>query len=225
MKQELYDYIKLARSESVADSEIGDLLVAAGWPEAEARSALLAKPFLPAAPSPHTSAPMGSLPSPMKPGQPIAVVSNWTTRGLEYVIMFIALGVAATSLGWILHNFVDSALGQSGTVYEAGVSFASAALLVTLPVFLVLFLRLKKAELKDSTIRQDASRRRMTQLTLLITFLVGLGHIVSYIYSLLNSADAEVRPAGNLIHMIITVAIAGGIFFYYWRDEHRHEEQ
>ena len=165
------------------------------------------------------------MPSLMKPGQPIAVVSNWTTRGLEYVIMFIALGVAATSLGWIMHNFVDSALGQSGTLYEAGVSFASAALLVTLPVFLVLFLRLKRAELKDSSIRQDTSRRRMTQLTLLVTFLIGLGHIVSYIYSLLNSAAADVSPAGNLIHMIITVAIAGGIFFYYWRDEHRHEEQ
>jgi Domain of unknown function (DUF5671) len=225
MHRDLYDYIKLARSEHATDEQIQGLLTTAGWSEAQVSEAMTARPFLPAAPIPGGKTTNAAGLAGSGSAQPIAVVSNWTTRGLEYMIMFIALGVAATSLGWVLHNFVDSGLGLTGTMFEEGVSFASASLVVTLPIFAVLFLRLKKGELRDPSLRQDSSRKRMTQLTLLITFLIGLTHIVGYIYSLLNPSTANISPLGSLAHMLITVLIAGGIFTYYWMDEHRREAE
>ena len=63
---------------------------------------------------------------------------------------------------------------------------------------------------------------KQSRFALLVAVLLGIGHIVSYIYSLMNASDANVTPVGNLLHLVITLGIAGGIFVYYWRDEHRH---
>ena len=39
-------------------------------------------------------------------------------------------------------------------------------------------------------------------------------------YNLLGS-PAATGIGGNIVHLIITLAIAGSIFGYYWYDEHR----
>lgn len=164
---------------------------------------------------------------------PVAVVQNFSTRGLEYVIMFISLWVSASSIGFLAHQALSNAFGVNSDSYSfLGFDQMSiAALVVALPIFTILFLRLKKAERNDPTVKNDPSRKRAVQLTLIITFLIGLGNVIGYVYSLItppvtNTYDAALVGSGqsgiiNLGHTAITLIIAGGIFAYYWHDEHK----
>lgn len=160
------------------------------------------------------------------------VVQSFSTRGLEYIIMFIAMGVAALALGSLLHSTVNTLLGSTASygTSDGVVSLATAALIVALPIFGFLFLRLKRAEQTEPELRHDPSRKRAIQLTLVITFLIGLGNIIYFLYNLMSGSirdnynlvgsPAASGVLGNFIHLLITLAIAGGIFAYYWYDEH-----
>jgi hypothetical protein len=226
MNQQLLQYITFARDRKVSDVDIRANLVAAGWDGGQVDRALGAgdDAMLMPPPPPGVTMPAGSSPA---AAAPIAVIQQRTTRGLEYTIMFLSLGVTAIALGIVLHNLVDSLFGFQ-SAFDGVVSYASSALLVGLPIFALLFIRLKRAELREPQIRQDASRRHSVQLTLIIAFLWGLLRIVTYIYSLINGASATSydgsnisSSAGNFLHLLVTLAIAGGIFVYYWLDEHR----
>jgi hypothetical protein len=222
----LRKYIEDARAKDHADERIKQDLLTAGWDEAMVEAGLKGG-----------TDDVDLVPPPPPPGAgsraPQAVVQNFSTRGLEYIIMFIALAVSALALGSLLHSNVNNLLGNGdGSFASNTVSFASAALVVALPVLAVLFLRLKKAETADPALRHDASRKRAIQLTLVVTFLIGLGNIIFFVYSLMTGGgdqyDTNVLgspAAGNLlgdfIHLLITLTIAGGIFAYYWLDEHR----
>ncbi|HWZ65990.1 MAG TPA: DUF5671 domain-containing protein [Patescibacteria group bacterium] len=215
MNQDLIDYIKQARAHNNDNETIKGSLITAGWEEKIVDSALKANldlivpPPPPHQPLQHTS----------ENAKPIAVVQNMSTRGIEYVIMFIALGASAISLGFLLHNMVDRSILNVNNFDDSFISVSSAALLVSLPIFALLFLRLKRAELKDAALYHDPSRRKAIQLTLIITFLIGLYVVISYVYSLLNSINGT-NAVANLIHSFITLVISGGIFTYYWRDIH-----
>jgi len=221
----LFDYVAKARDKGLSDPVIKSNMVLAGWDADLADAVLTADLSLPAPVAPKT--PSNRLGG-GSPNEPIAVVSNFTTRGLEYIIMFIALAVTAVSLGLVLHNLVDNLMNVANSSYEGVVSYSTSALVVGLPIFLILFLRLKKAELTDSSLFHDPSRKRAVQLTLIVAFIVGIWKVISYIYTLLNAGNNSVSDygtnptlTGNLVHTVITLAIAGGIFAYYWRDSHK----
>jgi len=219
----LADYITAARKKGHDDAQIKADLVAAGWEAKQVSAALKNEDDLPVPPPP----PHGASEAPRP------VVQNFSTRGLEYIIMFIALAVSAIALGAILHSSVNSLFGSGQSVLSSGgsVPFAASALVVGFPVLAYLFLRLKKAEFEDDSLRHDASRKRAVQLTLVVTFLVGLGNVIYFVYSLMAGTESDPynsfgSPAansllGNFVHLVITLAIAGGIFMYYWRDEHQ----
>ncbi|HEY2003512.1 MAG TPA: DUF5671 domain-containing protein [Candidatus Saccharimonadia bacterium] len=214
----------------MSDEDIRSNLVSAGWLAQKVDEALKGGDkalLVPPPPPPSAGSPVAG-----STQQPIAVVSQRTTRGLEYVIMFLALGVTAISLGEVLHSIVDESFGNTSS-FEGLVSYATSALIVALPIFAILFLRLKKAEQGDANLRRDSSRRHAVQLTLIVAFLWGLFRLVTYIYSLLNGGlsnsigggGGTVSPVANFLHALITVAIAGGIFAYYWTDEHHKGQE
>ena len=223
--QALADYIAAARKKDHPDDQIKHDLVAAGWDSKMVAAGLKGEDDLPVPPPPP--------PHGHGAETPRAVVQNFSTRGLEYIIMFIALAVSAIALGSILHSSINALFGSSQAVLGSGgsVPFAASALVVGFPVLAYLFLRLKKAELEDESLRNDASRKRAVQLTLVVTFLVGLGNVIYFVYSLMAGGDSDPynsfgSPAansllGNFVHLVVTLAIAGGIFMYYWRDEHK----
>jgi hypothetical protein len=237
MNHQLLQYIEFARKHKMEDGDIRANLVSAGWDgeqvdaalEADGKALLMPPP--PPAPAGSSALVGGVIATPSgTPATPIAVVQQRTTKGLEYTIMFVALGASAISLGALLHNTVDSSFGGQGSTDL--VSFAASALIVALPIFIVLFLRLKKAELVTPAIRSDASRRHAVQFTLIVSFVWGLFRLITYIYSLLNSGSGSSTflgsdnssPIANLLHTLITLAIAGAIFAYYWLDEHRKDQ-
>ncbi|HSX48587.1 MAG TPA: DUF5671 domain-containing protein, partial [Candidatus Nanoarchaeia archaeon] len=155
MNQGLANYIDKARQTGASDQDILEMLVEAGWAKPVAQAALKGESLLPPPPPP----PSNATASP-GPAAPVAVVTSLSTRGFEYWIMFLSMGILAGSLGWVLHSLTDGVFSGGGSFYEAGVSVASAALLVALPVFAFMFLRLKKAELSEVALHNDASRRR-----------------------------------------------------------------
>jgi Domain of unknown function (DUF5671) len=220
--QALADYIAAARKKGHADDQIQVDLTGAGWDKRLVAAALKPAADLPVpAPAPGESA-----------EAPRPVVQTRSTRGLEYIIMFIALAVSGVALGSILHSSVNSLFGSNDSILSSGgvVPFAASALVVGFPILAYLFLRLMKAELADPALRHDPSRKRAIQLTLVVTFLVGLGNVIFFVYSLMagnptdnyNSFGSSAANSllGNFVHLVITLAIAGGIFYYYWRDEH-----
>jgi len=223
-------YIAAARKKGHADDQIKRDLTDAGWNPGQVAAALSPAEDLPV-PPPPPGPDAGSRSDP-----PRAVVQTFSTRGLEYIIMFIALGVAAVALGSILHSSVNSLFGSSDSMLGSGgsVPFAASALVVAFPILAYLFLRLQRAELTDPALRRDVSRKRAIQLTLVVTFLVGLGNVIYFVYSLMSGpssdpynynsfgSSAANSVLGNFVHLVITLAIAGGIFLYYWRDEHQN---
>ncbi len=227
MNHQLLQYVTFARSRKVSDEDIRANLVAAGWDGSQVDRALQAGDEAQLLPPPPP-APAGSLAG-QAGGGPVAVIQQRTTRGLEYIIMFLALAVTAISLGVLLHSFVDASFGAADSD-NSWSSYASAALIVALPIFSFLFLRLKRAELAQPGLRLDPSRRHAVQLTLIVTFLWGLLRLVTYTYSLLNTGvDASLgsnvtSPLANFMHLVVTVGIAGGIFAYYWLDEHKKDK-
>lgn len=233
MSQDLMTYIKTKRDGGVKDDQIRSNLIASGWPAEQVEAGLKADLLgdVPPPPPPMHQSTVAPAPT----GQPIAVMNVATTRGIEYTIMFVGLWISATAVGFLLHSSVDGLTGKQGT-FDGVAPFAGAALLVALPIFSFLFLRLKKAELTEPAMRNDPSRKKAIQTTLLITFLIGIGKIIGYVFSLLNgggegyglfgggsSTDVAVSPIFDLLHTAITLGIAGGIFAYYWRDIHKKD--
>jgi len=226
MNQEIADYVKKARDGGASDEEIRKNLVLFKWPTESVDAVLKANLDLPVPPSPShvTSASAGS-------PAPIPVVRNMTTRGLEYFIMFIALWITATSFAWLVHNLVNQAFSSGSQSYPDNLtSLATPALLVAVPIYSWLFLRLKKAEQNEPSLRTDPSRRHAIQLTLVVTFIIGIADVIAYLYSLLSGIGASSLVGStssngfaDFLHMLVTLAVAGGIFVYYWRDIHQKD--
>ncbi len=220
MNAGLRQYIEDARSKGHPDDRIRRDLLAAGWGSAAVDDGLASDGDLAVPPPPPGAA--ADKPAAGHPDHLVKVVPFRSTAGLEYLIMFISLWAVAMSLAAVLHSLVDGLLNASGSFYDTIATFSQAALLVSLPVFAFLFLRLKKTELAKPEIRRDTNRKNAVQLTLLVTFIIGLGKTIFYIYSLLNSGNGQNGSVlGNLLHTIITVGISGAIFVYYWVDDHR----
>lgn len=215
MNDALADYIAKAKGKGHDDARIRADLVAGGWDQAAVDAALGGGDNLvvPAPPAASPTAPAGQL---------MKVVPYRSTAGLEYLIMFLSLWIFSLALAGVLHDAVDTLSSSTDSFYQNTVSFAMAALVVSLPIFAYLFLRLKKQELANPDIRRDINRKNAVQLTLLVTFLIGVGRTIFYIYQLLNSNSGNNGSLlDNLGHTIVTVGIAGTIFVYYWKDDHK----
>ena len=102
-------------------------------------------------------------------------------------------------------------------------SYPIAGLVIGLAVFSLMFLRLKKAELNNPLLKTDASKRRSTQFTQIVAFLVSFFTLIGFVSVIINKLGNNFN--GSLFKIFLDVlvieVIAGGILCYYWRDEHR----
>lgn len=95
-------------------------------------------------------------------------------------------------------------------------------LLVTVPVFAFLFLRLKKLEMRMPHLRLDASKRRTTQFIQIVSFVATISGLIGFVYAafaeMAGQSGASVGKA--FMDMLCVVIVAGGILAYYWREDH-----
>ena len=226
---QLTEFVDKARTKGWNDDRIRHELTVAGWDQAAVNDALNA--LVVPKPGDEVLVPISQPKTTTKGEHPIAVVHNLSVLGFEYSIMFISMIGSAFSLAALLLTYLSD-LFSSGSTYDDGsgsTAFFVTLMIVVFPIFVGLFIRLKKAELNNPSIRLDPSRRRWIQFTQLIAFLFGIGFIVSFIYRLLvpsyGSYDTNPHLGEQLLRTVIVLGIAGSIFLYYWFDEHRTEQK
>lgn len=202
----LLDFIESARNKGVGDSAIKTTLLQHGWKEQDIEQAMSAKGF--------------SLPVP----PPVQHFGMWI--GFLYIILFISLYVCASSFAGILDYAVDAnipdALDRSETIYtiigQYLMQYYLASLIVGFPIFAGLFIFLKKQTLKNPAIKGIRSRKILVYITLIGTFLIILGHLISTVYGFLGGIITT-RTIG---HLGVTLLVAGSIFIYFlveiWGD-------
>lgn len=197
LNSELEKYIKLARSQNVPENQIKDTLIKSGWAETDINEALF--------PQSATT----NLPPP-----PVPHFGMWVT--FKYIILFISLYITATSLGGILHNFVDQIIPDVITRYD-DYDFSSpsltgymAAIAVSFPIFVWLFISLSNEAFKRPAIKNIRARKLLIYFTLVVTFLFMIGHLIATIYSFLEGTLA----ARTIGHLVVTLVVAGSIFLY-----------
>lgn len=150
---------------------------------------------------------------------PVPVVKVYSVRGVEYGMMSITLWALATTLVWLLLNMINGSKTFDYLVVPTSV------LVVCLPVFAWLFIRLKKAELANPSLKVEASKRRWSQLTQFLAFIVVLVNLIVLVYILLARFGTDKKFSESLVKELLSSAVvlivAGGILAYYWFEEHR----
>lgn len=177
-----------------------------------ARSAFQAEPAVP-----KPSYPMSNLATSHNSDEPVPVVRVLSIRGVEYAMMTIALWFSAASLAWVLLNLLSGSSNFDFLVVPISVLISS------LPFFTLLFIRLKKAEIANPALRFEPSKRRLSQLTQVLAFIVCLINISVFAYNVMQKINGSgTTSIGKaIINLLVVLAIAGGILVYYWFDEHR----
>jgi hypothetical protein len=145
-----------------------------------------AQPFVPqpsfVAPSPHVSEPTSAAsvaPLSASDGvKPVPVVRVLSPFGVEYVFLTLTLFAAAIGLTSALLALVN------GKTDFSALAFPTALLVVSVPVFGVIFLHLKKLELSRPELKLDASKRRSTQVTQIVSFIVSLLTLVGLVFAI-----------------------------------------
>ena len=148
--------------------------------------------------------------------RPLATVRVLSPRGLEYLLMHIALWFGALGLIALLVALIGGQFNLSS------IGIHLAVVLGSFPVFALLFLRLKSAEISNPTLKSDSSRRRLNQITATVSFVMSLSSIIGLIFSLLQVAAGNDFPVGRSLAQIGVVCLVSlGMLVYFWRDETR----
>jgi hypothetical protein len=149
--------------------------------------------------------------------KPVAVVQALSVRGVEYTMMTLCLWFAAASFIWLLLSLLNG--GGSYTT----LTFPVSVLIVSVPVFGFLFLRLRRDELANPELRLDPSKRRLSQFTQIFAFAACFFNVIGLIYEIMQKLGGHFSGSlGKIfIDVLIVFVVAGGVLAYYWIDEHR----
>lgn len=204
---ELITYIQTARSKQIPDEQIRMQLTQAGWPENLVQQAF--------------GEPTPDVPLPPKPPAHISHPASYNMwDAFEHILLFISLYVLATSIVLTLNLFIDKwypAITDSYNYYsnsDLQVTFLHgfmAALIVSFPLFAFFFIHITKKTLQTPSLRGLHARKTLIYITLVGTFLILLGQIISIVYGFL-SGNVTIN---FLLHLVAIIAVAGTIFGYY----------
>lgn len=182
-------------------------------PEAQPSPAVASPQYAPQPPAP-VSQPQALTSDGVRPVPVVRVLSPF---GIEYVFMTICLFVGAIALITALITLVN------GKTDFSVLAFPAATLLVSVPVFGFFFLRLKKLELAHPGLQLDPSKRRSTQFTQIVAFLTVLFTFIGFIFDIFMKLGGQGGPSVGkaALDALCLLLVAGGILYYYWRDEHK----
>ncbi len=144
-----------------------------------------------------------------------------------YLVLFLTLYISSISLGTILFQFVNrwfpDALEYS-YIYESTTAIirsATAALIITFPVFFWMSRMLRQAIAKDPEKRSSKVRKWLTYVTLFVAAGVIIGDLITLVTYLL-SGEITTR---FLLKVLIVLLIAGSTFGYYLWDLRGEEKE
>ncbi len=204
---QLQKFIESRREKGDSDKKISELLVSKGWSKKEIDMGFAVRSDdeieVPIPPQTH--------------------FGMWVA--FLYVILFISLYVCATAFAGILHFAVDEKISDSLDKVNYGNYFGQylmqgylACLIVGFPIFAGLFLFLKNQMRKTPLVKNLKSRKILVYLTLIGTFILLVGHLITTVYGFLGGSVTT----RSIAHLGITFFVAGSIFVYFlidvWND-------
>jgi hypothetical protein len=136
-----------------------------------------------------------------------------------YLLMFGTLYSSAFYLGDLLFGFINLAYpddlnyGERTPYVESGIRWATAALIVSFPVFLFTAWKTGKEVAADPTRRNSAIRKWLTYMTLLVAAAALVGDGITLVYNLL-SGDITTRFVLKVL--IVAVIACAGFGYYTW---------
>ena len=199
----LRTYVSELKAKNISDDAIKSQLVSSGWSTQDIEKAFSKEPDL-----------ASTLPPP-----PVPHFSMWIT--FEYLILFLAMYASFTSLGGILHYAVDKFFPDPGSILSGLGSYRNqlssfllvgymASIIITYPIFSVLFIHINKAITKNPGIKNIRSRKILIYITLVITFIYMISHLIMTVYSFfLGTSSLQ-----TALHLGVNLLVAGSIFTY-----------
>jgi hypothetical protein len=136
----------------------------------------------------------------------------------------ITLGWMSISIGVVLFQIIDKLFGSDKINYyssfsQEGLKMGIASALIITPIFLFIITSLHKHYKNNTLNSQSGIYRWLTYLVLLITALNIIGRLIQLIFQFLNGDYTLV----SILKILVVLAIAGGIFGYYWYDLKRSD--
>jgi hypothetical protein len=210
MNNDLQLFVKEGLEKGLSREKLAKALSAAGWPEDEVKTALdsyadIDFPVAVPKRKPYLSA----------------------REAFMYLVMFLTLYISAISLGTNLFQFVNRWLPDAveySYIYESTTAIirsATAALIITFPVFYWMSRTLRRAIARDPEKRSSKVRKWLTYVTLFVAAGVIIGDLITLVTYFL-SGEITTR---FLLKVIIVLAIAGSIFGYYLWDLRGEEKE
>ena len=143
-----------------------------------------------------------------------------------YLLMFGSLYASAFYLGDLLFSFInlaypdDLSYSDNTAFVEGAIRWATAALIVAFPVFMLTSLKIDREASADPTRRNSAMRKWLTYITLLLAAIAIVGDAITLVYNVLNG-DLTVR---FILKVVVVAAIAAAAFAYYTWSMRRDDE-
>lgn len=199
---ELQKYISDLKAKNVPVETIKSHLISSGWSAADVDQTL----------NDISSPAIMTLPPP-----PVPHLSMWIT--FQYILVFITMYVSFTALGGILHYAVDKNIPDplDQMNYYSASSFNDyflpgylASIIVTFPIFAVLFVILRRQAINRPAIKNIRSRKFLIYLTLVVTFIYMIFHLITTVYQFLQGTSTS----RSLLHLGVNLLVAGSIFIY-----------
>lgn len=213
MNMDLQIFIKEALTKGLDRTSIEKALSQAGWQTEDIRSGLhsysdIEFPIPVPRPKPYTSA----------------------REAFLYLVLFMTLAISASSLGTIVFQLINRWLPDPLSAYDGGYYLdsinstlrgASAALIVSFPIFLYVSNLTLNAIAKNPDLRLSRPRTFMTYLALSFASAIIIGTLITLLTNVLGG-ELTTRFVLKTVTVLI---ISGSIFGYYLTDLKRAEEQ
>lgn len=207
--QDLDVFVREALARGAGREAIEKALAAAGWPAAQARSALngyadVEFPVPVPKPRPYLSA----------------------REAFLYLVLFATLYLTAYHLGSLLFDlinraFPDPAMTDFGRQVGRSMRWSIASVIIAFPVFVYVARHLGREMASNPVKRLSAVRRWLTYLTLFLAATVLIGDMITLVYNVLGG-ELGIR---FVLKVLVVAVIAGTIFGYYLWDMRREERE
>lgn len=210
MINDLQVFVKEGLEKGLSREKMAHALHSAGWPEDEVKNALESYADV---------------------DFPIAVPKRKpylsAREAFMYLVMFLTLYISSISFGTDLFQFVNRWLPDAveySYIYESTQSIirsATAALIITFPIFFWMSRTLRQAIARDPEKRSSKVRKWLTYLTLFVAAGVIIGDLITLVTYFL-SGEITTR---FMLKVVIVLVIAGAIFGYYLWDLRSEEKE
>lgn len=193
----LLSFVAEALRSGASRDDTERVLLEAGWPKDQVRSALGAYAKVDF-----------RLPVPRPKSHPSA------RDAFMYLVMFAMLYVTAYNLGRLLFEFIELAypdplIDRYGDAAGSAIRWATSSLIVAFPIFLFVASRISLSIDRDPTQRTSSVRKWLTYLTLAVAACVIVGDLIVLLNSLLSGSLTMRFVLKSLSVGLIAVAVFG----------------